>query len=160
MTERRAGVGVWIATCAGIGYFPFAPGTAGSALGVVLVVLLDRLPFSRAGLTAVLGLATGGLFALGVWAGGKAEEFFERLDPGAAVIDEVVGQMIVFLERPHASWIWLLGGFLLFRFFDIVKPYPGRRAEKVHGGWGIMLDDAVAGAYGFAVLWALGLALK
>jgi phosphatidylglycerophosphatase A len=155
VTERRAGLAIWIATAAGAGYFPIAPGTAGSAVGVVLVVALARLHLERAWSSVVLGIASLLLFALGVWAAGEAEKFFGRVDPGQVVIDEVMGQMLTFLLVPHATWKWLLGGFLLFRAFDIVKPFPARQAERIPRGWGIMVDDAVAGLYGIAVLTVL-----
>ncbi len=152
MTERKAGPAIWIATAGGAGYFPIAPGTAGSLVGVAVVVGLGQLPLPRALAIAALAAAALALFALGVWAAGEAEEFFGRTDPGQVVVDEVVGQMLTFLLLPHATWKWLVGGFLLFRTFDIVKPFPARQAERIPRGWGIMLDDVVAGVYGLAVL--------
>ena len=157
LTERRAGPAIWIATAGGAGYFPIAPGTAGSLVGVVLVVGSGQLPLHRPAAIAVLAAASLALFALGVWAAGDAEEFFGRTDPGQVVVDEVVGQMVTFLLFPHATWKWLVGGFLLFRAFDIVKPFPARQAERIPRGWGIMLDDVVAGLYGLAVLAVIGL---
>lgn len=97
------------------------------------------------------------LFVVGVWAAGEAEKYFGRTDPGQVVIDEVVGQMLTVLLIPHATWKWLLGGFLLFRAFDIVKPFPARQAERIPRGWGIMVDDVIAGLYGLAVLTVIGL---
>ena len=160
MTERRRGAGVWIATCLGVGYFPLAPGTAGSVVGVVLVAVVGLLPLARSWQILLLGLLAAGLLGLGVWAAGKAEDFFGRVDPGQVVIDEVVGQMITLLLWPRASWMWLLAGFLLFRFFDIAKPFPARQAERIPRGWGIMLDDVLAGAYGLAMLLLVGLVWK
>jgi phosphatidylglycerophosphatase A len=155
LTERRAGPAIWIATAGGAGYFPIAPGTAGSVVGIAVVVGLAQLRLNRPASIAVLGAASLVLFALGVWAAGKAEDYFGRVDPGQVVIDEVVGQMLTFLLLPHATWKWLLGGFLLFRTFDIVKPFPARQAERFPRGWGIMVDDVVAGVYGLAVLLAV-----
>lgn len=146
-----------MATCAGIGYFPLAPGTVGSLLAVGLVAALARLPMAVPGLRAELAAAAAVIFGLGVWAAGRAEESFGRTDPGEVVIDEVVGQIVTFLGRPQVSWRWLLAGFLLFRLFDVIKPFPARRAEKLHGGWGIMLDDVAAGVYSLAALWLLEL---
>ncbi len=157
MTERRAGPAIWMATAGGAGYFPIAPGTAGSLVGVAVVVGLGQLPLHRAASIAVLAAASLALFPLGVWAAGKAEAFFGRTDPGQVVVDEVVGQMLTFLLLPHATWKWLVGGFLLFRAFDMVKPFPARQAERIPRGWGIMLDDVVAGVYGMAVLTVIGL---
>jgi len=151
-TEKRRGPAVWIATAFGAGYSPFAPGTAGSAVGVVVVVGLSllRLPPIRASVVLALGAVF--LFAVGVWAAGQAEDYFGRTDPGQVVIDEVVGQMLTFLLLPRASYAWLGAGFLLFRIFDILKPFPARRAERIPRGWGIMVDDVVAGLYAMAAL--------
>jgi phosphatidylglycerophosphatase A len=160
VAERRAGPAIWIATAGGAGYCPIAPGTAGSLVGVAVVAGLAQLPLSRAGSIAVLAAASLVLFALGVWSGGEAEKYFGRVDPGQVVVDEVVGQMLTFLLFPHATWKWLAVGFLLFRAFDIVKPFPARQAERFPGGWGIMVDDVVAGLYGLAVLVVIGLFIR
>ena len=157
MTERRAGPAIWIATAGGAGYFPIAPGTAGSIVGVAVVVGLAQLPLHGAAAVGVLAASTMALFAAGVWAAGEAEKFFGRTDPGQVVIDEVAGQMLTFLLFPHATWKWLLGGFLLFRAFDIIKPFPARQAERIPRGWGIMVDDVIAGGYALAVLAVIGL---
>ena len=157
MTEHRAGPAIWIATVGGAGYFPIAPGTAGSLVGLAVVVGLGQLPLPRITATLTLAAASLGFFALGVWAAGEAEKFFGRRDPGQVVADEVVGQMITFLAIPHTTWKWWVGGFLLFRAFDVVKPFPARQAERIPRGWGIMLDDVVAGVYGLSVLAVIGL---
>ena len=96
------------------------------------------------------------LFAVGVWSAGKAEKVFGRVDPGQVVIDEVAGQIITFIATPRIGWMGLIAGFILFRVFDIVKPFPARQAERFPGGWGIMLDDVVAGLYSLIVLTILG----
>lgn len=101
-------------------------------------------------------LTAGLLFALGTWSAGRAEKYFGRVDPGPVVIDEVVGQIVTLLARPHANWKWLLGGFVVFRIFDIIKPFPAGRAEGLPGGLGIMADDVVAGLYGLLTLLCLG----
>jgi phosphatidylglycerophosphatase A len=124
---------------------------------VAVVVGLGKLPLHGAAAIGVLAAVCLALFAVGVWAAGEGEEFFGRTDPGQVVVDEVVGQMLTFLLLPHATWKWLVGGFLLFRAFDIVKPFPARQAERIPRGWGIMLDDVVAGVYGMAVLAIIGL---
>jgi phosphatidylglycerophosphatase A len=160
VTEKRAGAAVWIATCGGVGYFPVAPGTAGSAVGVVLVVALGRLPVGPAWRLVPLGAAAVVVFFLGVWSAGHAERFFNRVDPRFVVIDEVAGQMITFLARPDASWKWLLAGFVLFRLFDVLKPFPAGRAERLPGGWGIMTDDVVAGGYALVALLVLEIFLR
>lgn len=160
MAEKRAELPVWIATCAWTGYFPIAPGTAGAAVGAALAGILAQLPLSRGQRTAAIAGVAAILFALGVWAAGHAEKFFGRRDPGQVVIDEVVGQMVAFLGRPAFRWRWLALGFVLFRLFDILKPFPARRAERLAGGWGIMLDDLLAGGYSLAALTVVGFMLR
>lgn len=157
MTEKRPGASVWVATCCGLGYFPIAPGTVGSMAGVALVAGVGHLPFSRFAQSALVAMTAAAVFALGVWAGGEAEKFFGRTDPRQVIIDELAGQMIVLLRRPAASLKWLVAGFVLFRVFDIAKPFPAGRVEKLPGGWGIMLDDVFAALYGLAALWLLEL---
>lgn len=156
----QGGAAIWIATSAGAGYVPLAPGTAGAAVGLVLVAGVGRVPFAPPWSSVTLALLAGCLFGLGVWAAGKAEKFFGRVDPGQVVIDEVVGQMITFLAQPRASWKLLIAGFVLFRAFDVVKPFPARRAERLPAGWGIMVDDVVAGVYSLAGVTLLGWVLK
>ncbi len=155
--DARPGLAVWIATCGGLGYLPVAPGTAGSVGGVVLVAALARLPVGGLWPSAALGAVALAVFAVGVWSAGRAAAFFGRKDPGQVVIDEVLGQMMTFLARPHASWKWLLVGLVLFRVFDVTKPFPARQAERLPGGWGIVLDDALAGGYSLVALFLLGL---
>jgi len=160
VTERKAGPAIWIATVGGVGYFPIAPGTAGSLVGVAVVAGVALLPLHRAAASGVLAACAAFLLFLGAWAAGKAEKYFNRTDPGQVVIDEVVGQLLTLLPFPHSNWKWLAGGFLLFRAFDITKPFPARKAERIPGGWGIMLDDVVAGLYGCIVLAVIGLATQ
>ncbi len=147
---------MWIATWGGVGYFPVAPGTAGSAVAALITagtaLRLEWHPWMRIGLVG----ATVGLLAVGIWAGTQAEKHFEKTDPTQVVIDEVAGQFLTLAGAPALSWKWLVIGFFLFRLLDIVKPFPGRRAERLPGGWGIMTDDLIAGAYGAALLAVAG----
>ena len=129
----------------------------GSAVGILIVVALARIPVRGVASVALLAAVATVLFAIGVWAATEAEKFFGRTDPGQVVIDEVVGQIVTLLLFPHRNWKWLLGGFLLFRLFDIIKPFPARQAERIPRGWGIMVDDVIAGLYGLAVLVVIGL---
>ena len=144
-------VAVFIATVAYSGYFPIAPGTIGSAAGLVvyLIVWWAQSPILEVGLI-------GGLFVLGTWAGTTAERYFGGIDPGPVVIDEVVGMLITLLFIP-VSLSGALVGFFLFRVFDIIKPFPAARLEALHGGLGVMADDAMAAVYANlslrAVLW-------
>lgn len=156
MSDRVRGPAVWIATCGGVGYFPVAPGTAGSAVAVAIAAAVDAIPGGPPWLRLLLILGAAVLFWIGVWAATRAERFFGKIDPRQVVIDEVAGQFLTLAAVPNASWLWLAAGFLLFRLLDIVKPFPARRAERLPGGWGIMTDDLIAGAYGAAVLAAAG----
>ncbi len=149
--ERRS-LSIWIATGLGSGYFPVAPGTAGSAVGLALVIALRQTPLDAPRLSECLAALTALLLVVGVWAAGKAEKVFGRVDPGQVVIDEVAGQIITFAATPRISWLGLIAGFVLFRVFDIVKPFPAPEAERIPGGWGIMLDDLIAGIYSMIVL--------
>jgi phosphatidylglycerophosphatase A len=132
---------VFLATAAYTGYFPVAPGTVGSAVGLVVYGLVwwTRSVSVEVGLIA-------GLFAVGVWAGTIAERYFGGIDPGPIVLDEVVGMLITLAFVP-VGWTGALAGFLLFRVFDVIKPFPAARLEKLHGGLGVMADDAMAAVY-------------
>ena len=160
MTERSSGIWVKVATLGPLGELPLAPGTLGAAVGVALVALVHGLPVdSRAACGAVAGMAIA-IYAVGVGAAGKAEEALGVIDPSRVVIDEVAGQAIAFIVQPVIGWKPLLGGFLLFRFFDVLKPFPARRLEHFPRGWGIMSDDAMAGVYTALALFLLGLVVR
>jgi len=131
---------VLLATSGGAGYAPVAPGTAGSAVGV-LIYLLSR-DWSLASMAAFIGLVT----VVGVWASGRAAAHFGREDPGPVVIDEVAGQLVT-LAATGVGFTGAVVGFVLFRFFDTLKPWPVNRLESLPGGWGIMADDLLAGVY-------------
>jgi phosphatidylglycerophosphatase A len=135
----RSFVPIALATALGAGYIPIAPGTWGSAVGVLLWLLL---PAS----TSLQALAIVVVVAAGVWSGGVAEGHFGRTDPGQVVIDEVAGMLVTLFLNP-VGWLGVAGGFLLFRAADIVKPFPARRLEGLPGGLGIMADDVMAGIY-------------
>jgi len=137
---------MFIATGAGSGYLPKAPGTWGSAVGVLLWLLLGRMELQPY-LTIV-----GVLFIVGLFSAGAAEKIFDHGDPRPVVIDEIVGQLIALTAVPFHP-VPILLSFLLFRFFDILKPYPANWFDRhLCGGWGIMLDDVAAGLYAWAVL--------
>jgi phosphatidylglycerophosphatase A len=144
---------VLLATAGYCGYFPIAPGTAGSVAGLAVYFLVwwSGSPIVEIGLIALI-------FAAGTWAATHAERFFGGIDPGPVVIDEVLGMLITLAFIP-VGWTGALAGFVLFRVFDVIKPYPANRLEKFHGGFGIMADDAMAGIYANlslrALLWLL-----
>jgi phosphatidylglycerophosphatase A len=130
-----------LATWWGVGYSPLAPGTAGTIAAIPLYVLLRLLPLYGY-LACVLAI---GLVAC--WAAGEAEHIFQEQDSKRIVIDEAVGFFITMTALP-LSWPYLIGGFCLFRCFDILKPLPIRLIErKVKGGYGVVLDDVMAGIY-------------
>jgi phosphatidylglycerophosphatase A len=133
-----------VATCLGVGYAPVAPGTFGSAAGLLLWAVLPVGPWPLA--AAILSV-----FAVGTWAAGVAERHHGSTDPGIVVIDEVLGMLVTLAWNP-VSWGGAVLAFLLFRVFDVIKPYPANRLERRHGGLGIMSDDAMAGVYANMVL--------
>ncbi|MFA7347929.1 MAG: phosphatidylglycerophosphatase A [Desulfurivibrionaceae bacterium] len=135
-----------IATGFGSGYLPKAPGTWGSLLALPLHFFLRRLAPNH------YALALAGIFFIAVITAGQAEKILDRKDPGVVVIDEVIGMLITLIGAPNNPLIWLLG-FLIFRLFDIFKPYPIRIIDqRINGGMGIVLDDVLAGIYSLIVL--------
>jgi phosphatidylglycerophosphatase A len=145
-----------LATGLGAGHVPVAPGTLGSLEGVgvfLAVFALHRpLPASLL-LLAVVNIL---LFAVGVWASTRTCEITGLKDPGIVVIDEVSGQLIALTPLalwPSFSIAAVVLGFLLFRLFDIFKPYPIRKLEQLRAGFGVMADDALAGIYAALLLW-------
>jgi phosphatidylglycerophosphatase A len=134
-----------VATAFGSGYSPIAPGTAGSAVGLLLFVPLARRdwPWQLAAAAAVL--------LVGVVAAGRVAALVGVEDPGLVVVDEVVGQWVTLTALPFTPAV-ALAGFVLFRLMDVVKPWPARDLERLHGGWGIMADDVMAGIYAHLVL--------
>jgi phosphatidylglycerophosphatase A len=141
----------WAVSCFYLGEFPFASGTAGS-LGAVALYLLISLKVSGRPLS-IVAAAAGLLFAsIGIRLGRWAQEFYQERDPGEFVLDEAAGQMIALvgvtpLVLGIARWKVALAAFLFFRIFDVIKPFPVGRAERLHGGTGIVLDDCLAGIY-------------
>ena len=137
---------MFIATGAGSGYLPKAPGTWGTLVGLML-----WWPLAGLSLSAYLA-AVAALFLVGVASAGAAEKILDRGDPGVVVIDEIVGVLIALTAAPLHPAAPLVG-FALFRLFDIAKPFPvGWVDRHLHGGLGIMLDDVVAGLYALLVL--------
>jgi len=130
----------------GVGYFPIAPGTL-TSLVVILAYkfYLFRLSWSLYLLILFL------LFFIGVYTSTKVESESRKKDPRKIVIDEACGQLLV-LFRMGDAWFPILSGFLLFRIFDIVKPYPIKKVETLPSGWGIMMDDIVAAIYAGVII--------
>jgi len=151
-------------TTFGVGYLPLAPGTWGSMVGVGIYLLIGWLENSVSTNASANGwkaeqitawIHAGNLVIfllfclLGIWAASRATKLFRDKDPSQAVVDEVIGQLIVFLFIPfEAHWFYVVSGFLLFRLFDIWKPYPIDSLQNLPTGIGVCADDILAGVYG------------
>ena len=137
---------IWrfVATFFYLGKLPFAPGSWGS-LGALLLWLLLPITFSVHLSVIII------LFVLGVYSSSKMAKYLDEHDPSEVVIDEVVGMGISLFMLPHSFGLYLLA-FILFRIFDILKPSFIYRIQKLSGGWGIMLDDVLAGLFTFALV--------
>lgn len=151
--ETRVSVGAvfsspvhWLAFGFGSGLAPVAPGTFGTLVAIPLYLLCSGLSLVEfIGLTAVL-------FAVGVWLCGRSSSTLGVHDHPGIVWDEIVGYFVTMIAVPP-QWYWILTGFVLFRFFDIVKPWPIRWLDQhVEGGFGIMVDDLLAGLFALAVM--------
>jgi phosphatidylglycerophosphatase A len=137
---------VWLATGFYTGNFPWAPGTFGTLPGLLLCFFLARLPLSASILLIIA------LIGIAIWIAGEAEKMLGQKDPGCIVIDEIAGMAVTMLAIPFTLQT-AVAGFLLFRFFDVVKPPPIRIIDqKVHGGVGIVMDDVIAGVFANLVL--------
>jgi phosphatidylglycerophosphatase A len=154
-----------VATGGGAGRIPRVPGTAGSLVAIALYLLLSWLveQWHPAAFAAWYAAAAVVLGLVGVWAASSAARQLGAHDPQVVVIDEISGQWLALAPvaagmSGAANWLDLLLAFLLFRAFDIWKPPPVRRAERLPGGWGIMADDWLAGMYAAVVFWLLRLA--
>lgn len=131
-----------IATCGYVGYAPIAPGTFGSAVGLLLFWAVRQ-----SGLAVVEAAVIAAVVVAGVWSATAAERHLGEVDPGPVVIDEVAGMLITLAFIPVSAAGAVLG-FFIFRILDIVKPWPARRFEGLPGGLGVMADDCMAAVYG------------
>ncbi len=145
---------IFFATGAYSGYSPVAPGTAGSIVGLFIVYFICASTWQHEPLIFVALFAM--VFAISCWIAGRAEEVFGEHDSSKIVLDEVLGMIATMFMNP-LGWGWLLGGFLIFRLFDIIKPFPASTIDKrMPGGPGVMLDDLFAGIYANIVLRIVG----
>ena len=150
MTCIKKRFALWISTWFGCGLSKFAPGTIGSMAALPFAWVLMEF-----GGVLALTIATTVLFLIGVWAAHKYIQTVQNEDPPEIVIDEVVGQCLTLMVVP-VDVVYYLIGFVLFRIFDIIKPWPVNLADKnVKGGFGIMLDDVLAGVYAGLSLWVI-----
>ena len=138
MNRAARAVILFISQGAYAGRLPVAPGTAGTVVGVFLYLGMKGLPPGHYLAVCVL------VVLIGVWTSGRAEIILGRKDSPSIVIDEIAGYCVAMFMVPP-SWGFIAAGFLLFRVFDIMKPWPLRRFQDMHGGLGVMLDDVGAG---------------
>ena len=130
----------------GSGLSPFAPGTVGTLMAVPLYLLMARLPWAYYILLLLAAIA------LGIWLCGESARLLGVHDHGGIVWDEILGYLFTMSFAPP-GWLWVVVGFVLFRFFDILKPWPIRTVDRqIGGGFGIMLDDLLAGVYAMLVM--------
>jgi phosphatidylglycerophosphatase A len=127
------------------GRAPMAPGTAGTAVGVLVYLWMRRLSPEAYVLFCIL------IVLIGTWISGRAEELLGKKDHPSIVIDEIAGYLVSVAMLPE-TWSFITAAFVLFRIFDIMKPYPLKRLQNLHGGVGVMLDDIGAGVYTNVVL--------
>ena len=143
-----------LATGFGVGYSPIAPGTLGTLVAIPVYYFLSNISSPIYEITLI------GFFFLSVWISENAEIFFGKKDDQRIVIDEIMGFLVTMLWVPKTA-ILMVVGFFLFRFFDILKPFPIRHLEKrFKGGFGVVLDDVMAGVYANIVLQVIGFIMK
>ena len=173
VAARKPRFALFVATACGLGYIPKAPGTFGSFAGVAVYCGVFKLgelwiraaarsgaevlPEAESWSFVLECVAAVALMFLGIWASGRGATYSGVKDPQFVVVDEVSGQQLALLLATRfataLSWKYLLLGLILFRLFDIWKPFPVRQAESLPGGWGIMADDWVAAVYAGIGLW-------
>ena len=144
---------LFLASGFGAGYAPIAPGTAGTLVAIPLFLILSLISSPLYELTILA------FFFLASWISGEAQRCWGRKDHPRIVIDEIMGYLVTMLWLPKTT-LFIILGFFLFRFFDIVKPPPIRLLEKVRGGYGVVLDDVLAGVYANIVLQIANLFIK
>jgi phosphatidylglycerophosphatase A len=157
---------LWIAQGFGVGRIPIAPGTFGSIVGLgwlALLLCVNSWPLFIAGNMLAV--------ALSVWLCGDAERILNKKDPGSVVLDEIVAIPLCFtgwlatawwpqhhwpgVEYFCARWPSSIGVFALFRFFDVLKPWPVRQSQRLPGGWGVTVDDVLAAVYVNAIVFVV-----
>jgi len=144
---------IFLATGFYAGKCPIAPGTAGTLVGVLLYLMLRHLSFSLYAITVLT------FIILAIWVSGKAQDILSVEDPPQVVIDEIAGFLVTMAFHP-SGYLFIVTGFILFRIFDIVKPFPIKWVDKkLLNGWGIVLDDVLAGVYANILLWLFGVVL-
>jgi len=133
------------ATGLGAGFSPIVPGTMGTLLAIPFYYFVSSIPSPIYELTLVA------FFFFSSWISNQAERYWGKKDDRRIVIDEIMGFLVTMLWIPRSP-LFIVAGFLLFRFFDILKPFPIRRLEQVRSGFGVVLDDVLAGVYANIIL--------
>jgi phosphatidylglycerophosphatase A len=144
---------LFLATGFGIGYSPIAPGTFGTLVAIPIFLFLAQIPFPLYEVTIVA------FFFFSVWISDRAQTHWGKRDHPRIVIDEIMGYLITMLWLPRTT-LFIILGFFLFRFFDIVKPPPIRLVERVRGGYGVVLDDVLAGVYANVILYLINFMVR
>jgi phosphatidylglycerophosphatase A len=140
-----------LATGFGVGYSPIVSGTIGTLIAIPIYYFLSEIPSPLYEITLI------GFLFLSIWVADQAEIYFGKKDDSRIVIDEIIGFLVTMLWVPKTVR-FVIYGFFLFRFFDILKPFPIRRIERtLKGGYGVVLDDVVAGIYACVVLHLIGI---
>jgi len=142
-----------LATGLGAGYSPLVPGTMGTLLAIPVFLLLSCIPSPVYEWTIIA------FFFLASWVSDKAQSHWGKKDDQRIVIDEIMGFFMAMMWLPKTA-LFVALGFVLFRFFDIVKPPPVRRLEQVRGGYGVVLDDVMAGIYANIVLQVIRIIIR
>ncbi len=141
---------LFLSTGFGVGYSPIAPGTLGTLIAVPIYFFLSKITSPLYELTLLT------FFFLSCWISGQAQQYFGKKDDQRIVIDEIIGFLITMLWIPKTT-LFIVIGFFLFRFFDILKPFPIRHLERrLKGGFGVVLDDVMAGVYANIILHLIG----
>ena len=139
----------FFATCFGLGYSPIFPGAVGVAFGTIIAYLVHPLPFS------IKILITLALIVFAVPLSAKAEKLFQKKDCKKIIIDEVVGMLIATIWFTNLPVIMFISILFIYGLFDAIKVYPANISERICGGWGIVIDDIIAGAYTAIIIFLL-----
>jgi phosphatidylglycerophosphatase A len=152
-SDTRDRIALLVGSWFGCGYSPAGPGTVGAAAAVGIAWLVHRFTGAE---PLVFGACAAALTVPAVWSADRIELILRRTDPGMVVVDEVVGQWVAIAGAYRLNWKSWIAAFVLFRVFDIWKPFPVRRFERLPGGTGIVADDVMAGLYAALVLLLTG----
>jgi phosphatidylglycerophosphatase A len=154
MNQRPITLATLVSTWFGCGYFPYGPGTVGSLAAVLMAAAAHRYLYAGRIMFLVAALM---LLTPAIWAATQTARLLNREDPGVVVVDEVLGLWVTLLGATALNWKSFAAAFVLFRIFDIWKPWPVRRLEALPEGTGIIADDLAAGAYAAIMLYIGGL---